>query len=213
MLGRRKRPRVIAELPAPSQGTAASGALSAAALEMLTALLGELGDARAVLSTGGDGKSALALGLATAAVAGGRRAVLVECDLAAPSLARRVGLEPAPGLREYLGREAEARQILQPLVLAGPGSAAARTPLTCIVGGRAATDGIALLDSEGFAHAIGKLRSAYELVVVDGPPLNDPSLLAVAPFADRALAAAARADLPRKPPVRIDGVVLAAWED
>jgi Mrp family chromosome partitioning ATPase len=208
MLGRRRRPQVIAELPAPPQGKTASGALSAAALEMLTALLGELGDARAVLSTGGDRKSALALGLATAAVAVGRRAVLVECDLAAPSLAQRVGLEPAPGLREYLGMEAEARQILQSLVLTGPGSAAARTPLTCIVAGRAAADGIALLDSEGFAHAIGKLRSAYELVVIDGPPLTDPSLLAVAPFANRTLAAAARADLPRKPPVHIDGVVV-----
>jgi len=201
---------MIAELPAPPQGKSAAGALSAAALEMLTALLGELGDARAVLSTGGDEKSVLALGLATAAVAGGRRTVLVECDLAAPSLARQVGLEPAPGLHEYLGMGAEARQILQPLVLAGPGSAAARTPLTCIVGGRPTADGIALLDSEGFAHAIGKLRSAYELVVVDGPALGDPSLLAVAPFADRALAAVANADLPRKPPVHIDGVVLVA---
>jgi polysaccharide biosynthesis transport protein len=210
MLGRRGRPQVIAELPAPAQGKAASAALNAAALEMLTGLLGELGDARAVLSTGGEGKSALALGLATAAVAAGRHAVLVECDLAAPSLARRVGLEPAPGLHEYLGLKAEAWQILQPLVLAGPGSAAARTPLACVVGGRPTADGLALLDSEGFAHAIGKLRSAYELVVVDGPPLGDPSLLAVAPFADRTLAAAARADLPRKPPVRIDGVVLAA---
>lgn len=210
MLGRRRRPRVIAELPAAPQGGDARGALSASRLEMLTALLGELDDARAVLSTGGEGKSALALGLATAAVAAGRRAVLVECDLAAPSLARQIGLVPAPGLREYLRTEAEAKQILQPLVLAGPGSAAARTPLTCIVAGRPATDGMALLDSEEFAHAIGKLRSAYELVVIDGPPLGDPSLLAVAPFADRALAAAARSDLPRKAPVHIDGVVLAA---
>jgi len=208
MLGRRRRPRVIAELPAP-QGGADAGALSAAGLEMLTALLGELGDARAVLSTGGEGKSALALGLATAAVAAGRRSVLIECDLATPSLARRVGLEPAPGLHEYLRMEAEARRILQPLVLAGPGSAAARTPLTCIVAGRPATAGMALLDSEEFAHAIGKLRSAYELVVVDGPPLDDPSLLAVAPFADRTLAAA-RSELPHKPSVHIDGVVLVA---
>ncbi len=210
MLGRRQRPRVIAELPAPPQGGATGGALNAARLEMLTALLGELDDARAVLSTGGEGKAALALGLATAAVAAARRAVLVECDLAAPSLARQVGLEPAPGLREYLSTEAEAKQILQPLVLAGPRSAAARTPLACIVAGRPATDGMALLDSAEFAHAIGRLRSAYELVVIDGPSLDDPSLLAVAPFADRTLAAAARSEVPRKPPVRIDGVVLAA---
>lgn len=210
MLGRRRRPRVIAELAAAPRGKAAPGALSAAALEMLTALLAELGDARAVLSTGGDGKSALALGLATAAVAGGRRTALVECDLSTPSLAQRVGLEPAPGLREYLDGEAEARQILQPLVLAGPGSAAARAPLACIVAGRPAGEGMALLDSEEFAHAIGKLRSAYELVVVDAPPLNDPSLLAVAPFADRTLAAAARDEVPRKPPVQVDGVVISA---
>ena len=66
-------------------------------------------------------------------------------------VARRVDLEPAPGLHEYLAMGAEARQILQPLVLAGPGSAAARTPLTCIVGGGPASNGTALLDSGGGA--------------------------------------------------------------
>ena len=38
-----------------------------------------------------------------------------------PRLADALGLAPAPGLHEYLRWEAEAPEILQPLVLAGPG--------------------------------------------------------------------------------------------
>lgn len=211
MLGRRRRPRVIAELPAPPGESSRAGSLAAAGLDTFTALSRELDDARAVLTTGEEAKSTLAVGLATAAVAAGRRTVLLECDLSAPSLARQLGLDPAPGLHEYLRLEAEAQGILQALVLAGPASAGARAPLTCIVAGEpAADDGTALLDSEAFAHAIAKLRAAYELVVIDGPSLRDLSLPAVAPFADRTLAVAPRSALPRKPPVRVDGFVVTA---
>ena len=67
----------------------------------------------------------------------GRRTVLVECDLARPRLAADLGLAPGPGLHEYLRWEAEAAEILQPLVLAGPAAAGAGEPLVCIAAGRA----------------------------------------------------------------------------
>lgn len=239
---RRRRPPVLAELPAPSGEPRRPGALGGAELETFGRLLGALGGARAVLVTGGGrpgnapavapdasqsdsgvdaqaalasgiatfvaGKLTLAIGLATAAAAEGRRAALLECDLARPSLAALLGLEPAPGLHEYLRLEAEAPQILQPLVLAGPGSAAAAAPLTCIVAGRPAPDAAALLASPHFAHAIAKLRSAYDLVVLDGPSLVDPSLPTVAAQSDAALACVVSPSSWKRLPIAVRGLVI-----
>ncbi len=206
---RRRRPPVLAELPAGAGESVRPGALSRAELAPLDALLKAMGDARVLFATGVEAKSALALGLATVAAAEGRRTALVECDLVLPSLAPRLGLAPTPGLCEYLRQEAEAPQILQPLVLTGPASGRAEAPLACVVAGEQVEDGLPLLDSEGFRHAVAKLRSAYDLLVLDGPPLDEvPSLLAVAARADRTLACGPRSDLPRKLKVPVDGLVL-----
>jgi Mrp family chromosome partitioning ATPase len=127
-----------------------------------------------LLVTGaGDGPLTLSTGLAATSAARGTRTALVECDLGSPALAAALGLEEGPGLGEYVRGETEARGILQSLVLAGPASANASSPLVCIVAG--AADGNGPLDAASFRHALEKLRHAYELVVVQGPPLADES--------------------------------------
>src|SRR5262249_41898231 len=55
----------------------------------------------------------------------------------------------------------------------GPGSPDAGDPLVCIVGGDRASDGAAPVAEEGYRHAVGRLRSAYDLVVILGPPLEE----------------------------------------
>jgi hypothetical protein len=91
---------------------------------------------------------------------------------------------------EYLEGTAEAGQILQPLVLAGPASAGATEPLVCVVAGHAEDGDRPAIDSQGFRHAIAKLSHGYRLVVLHGPPLGDASgaLRAAAAEADVALA-------------------------
>ena len=100
-------------------------------------------------------------------------------------------LAERPGLGEYLRSEAEASEVLQPLALAGPGSAGATDPLVCIVAGAPeGDDGGTPLDSEVFRDAVAGLRRAYELVVIHGPPLGDETgaLEATAPLAGLVLA-------------------------
>jgi polysaccharide biosynthesis transport protein len=164
--------KTIAEIRARASADPRPGTLRRRDLEAFDRILERHGGGVLLVTGIGEGPLALSTGLAAAAVARGVRTALLECDLQAPALAGALGLERAPGLSEYLREAAEAGQILQPLVLAGPASAAAAGPLVCIVAGRAAG---ASLDSEGFRHALAKLRHAYDLIVVQGPSLAEQS--------------------------------------
>jgi succinoglycan biosynthesis transport protein ExoP len=187
--GRRKLP-VLAEISGPAPGETRAWSLRRADLEALSELQEGLDDHHNLLVAGDEGLTG-AIALASAASAAGRRTVLLECDLERPRLALELGLSPGPGLHEYLRWEASAAEILQPLVLAGPAARAAADPLVCVVAGRPAADAATLLGLESFRHALAKLRAAYELVVVSGPPLEsgDGPLTAVAARADTLLAA------------------------
>jgi Mrp family chromosome partitioning ATPase len=208
MLGRRGKRPVLAEVLAAQGGSMRPGALGRAELQAFAGLAATLAGSAAVLLTG-PAKSDVALGLAAAATADGRRVALLECDLAAPALADKLGLCSQPGLHEYLRDDAEAAQILQPLVLAGPASGRATEPLTCIVGGEAEPTPVALLDSERCDHAIEKLRRAYDLLVVDGPPLSeDPDALrALAEHTGTTLVCGAQREIPKRLPIPITGLV------
>ncbi|HMJ72021.1 MAG TPA: hypothetical protein VK471_01520 [Solirubrobacterales bacterium] len=163
--------RVLAEIPARSSSELRTGTLRRADLAVYGSLLEELRPARSVLVTGeAPGRRGAAAGLAAAAAAIGTRTALLECELAEPGLAEALGLAVAPGLHEYLRGTADAGAILKPVALAGPGSAGASEPLVCVVAGRPAADGAALLASERFRHAVAGLNGAYELLVIDGPP-------------------------------------------
>jgi len=153
-------------------------------------MLEKLGGGPVLVTGAGDGRLAASIGLASAAAAAGSRTVLVDCDLEEPTVAHALGLSEGPGLHEYLRAEARAPQILQPLVLAGPASAMATDPLVCISAGAPAPEGRVPIDSADFRHAVAKLRSGYELVVLHGPPLGDDSgaLHAAASRADTVLA-------------------------
>jgi Mrp family chromosome partitioning ATPase len=208
MLGRRRRQAVLAEIPARREDRSRPGAHGRAELEAFSRLARALEGSRAVCATG-SARLAVALGLATAATAEGRRVALLECDLATPSLAGALGLSATPGLREYLRGEAEAPQILQPLVLGGPASGRATEPLACIVAGNPEPSPAGLLDSAQCRHAIEKLRRAYDLVVVLAPPLDsDPdSLRAVAGLVEATVVCGAPAEVPKRPPVPLAGLV------
>lgn len=208
MLRRRKRPEVLAEISVPRNGSGL-GSLGRTDLEAFAGLSKALTGSSAVLMTGG-ASSTVALGFATAAAAEGKRVALLECDLAAPALAGMLGLAADPGLHEYLRGEAEAPQILQSLVLAGPASARATAPLVCVVAGRPSSSTAELLATEDFHYAVERLCHAYDLLVIDGPPSEKDggALKAVASQVDATLACGARAEIPKRLPVPVAGLVI-----
>jgi len=216
MLRGRSRIPVLAEIAGPAESTQA-WALTGRDFEALGEVLPRLAEQRVVAVVGeGDEPAVAAIALASAAAASGRSVILVECDLARPRLAAQVGLAPTPGLHEYLRWEAEPADVLQPVALAGPATAAGGQ-LVCVCGGRPATKAETLLGLQSFAHVVEKLRSAYELVLLIAPPvLSEPAAsLAVAAQADAAIAAlpsasdrGVRAALRRLPPALLGAIVV-----
>lgn len=184
MPGRGRLP-VLAELAAPEGGEKRAWSLRRDDLEALAPVCKRLDGHRLVAVSGDDGRAApVALALAAAASAAGRRTALLECDLAQPRLAASLGLASGPGLHEYLRWEATAPEILQPLVLAGPAALGVEEPLVCIAAGRPAPVPTPLLESESFRHAAARLGSAYELTIVLAPSLQEEELVLVAGAAD-----------------------------
>jgi Mrp family chromosome partitioning ATPase len=209
MLGRRSKEPVLAEVPDSRSDSTRPGALGREQLQAYADLAAKLTKTGSVFTTG-PSKGEVALGLAAAATAEGRRVALLECDLAGPALAGKLGLASGPGLHEYLLDQAEAGEILQPLVLAGPAAGRATEPLTCIVAGAPATEPVVLLDSERCDHAIERLRRAYDLLIVDGPPLSEDadSLRALTEHTAVTIACGKQGQLPKKMPVPVTGLVL-----
>jgi polysaccharide biosynthesis transport protein len=161
---------VLAEIAGPANGR--GWALRRGDFASLQGALPRLDGQRAVLVAGeGESPPVAAIALAAAASASGRRTILVECDLARPRLAAHVGLAAAPGLHEYLRWEAEPGDVLQPVVLAGPGTGGSSEQLACVCGGRPASKAETLLGLQSFAHMVTKLRGAYELVLLLAPPV------------------------------------------
>jgi Mrp family chromosome partitioning ATPase len=152
-----------------------AGTLRRSDLEAFGALLDKVGEGPVLITGAGDGRLAASTGLASASAAAGARTALVDCDLEEPTLAAALGLADEPGLHEYLRAEAKAPEILQPLVLAGPASEKATDPLICIVAGAPAEDDRVPIASPDFRHAVAKLRSGYDRVLLHGPPLGDES--------------------------------------
>jgi Mrp family chromosome partitioning ATPase len=201
--------RVLAEIPANDRDGSRTGALSRGELRGYSRLAEALAGARVVLALG-PAKSDAALGLATVATSEGRRVALLEADLAAPSLAGRLGLAATPGLHEYLRGDVDAQQVLQALVLAGPASAGATQPLVCVVAGEPVTTALPLLESERCRGAIERLAAAYDLVVIEGISLGGDirALNALVSLADVTVACGTRSELPKRPADPIAGLVV-----
>jgi Mrp family chromosome partitioning ATPase len=208
MLGRRNKQPVLVEVPTSERASSRPGAIGRAALQAYAELATKLAKTGSVFVTG-SAKGEVALGLAAAATAEGRRVALLECDLAGPALADRLGLVASPGLHEYLLDEADAGEILQPLVLAGPAAGRATEPLTCIVAGEPEPKPVALLDSERCDHAIERLKRAYDLLLIDGPPLDEDvdALRALTEHTAVTIACGPGSELPKRMPVPVTGLV------
>ena len=138
---------------------------------------GEPGAAPAVVvvtsALAGEGKTSTALDLARALAETGERVLLVESDLRRPGLAASLALEGGPGLSEVLAGRAELAAALQPGGVEG---------LQVLPAGGVPPNPAELLGSRRMADLVAALRTRYDRVLLDAPP--------VLPVTDAVVAAA-----------------------
>ena len=114
-----------------------------------------------------EGKSTVAIWYAYANALGGKRTILVECDLHRPVVANGFDLDPSPGLTDYLTGDGEASGLRRSVMVEGPTA----QPLSVVPAGTSTPGPAELLASSRFEKFLDEVARAYELVVLDCPPL------------------------------------------
>lgn len=116
---------------------------------------------------GGEGKTTIALGLAASFAKGHQRDVLlVESDMRRPQLCDDFGLQPIPGLSEYLQGRAKLEAALQRTTIEN---------LRLLPAGEAVANPSRLLQSDEAAKLFQGLRADFGTVIVDMPSLLESS--------------------------------------
>jgi polysaccharide biosynthesis transport protein len=119
----------------------------------------------------GDGKSFLAANIAHTFADGGHRALLIDGDIRRGVLHRRLSGRRRPGLSDYLRGETPLDAIVQ----------ATPYPSLSLIGcGTRAYNAPELLGSPAMAELINGMRSGYDVILIDSPPLGagvDPLIL------------------------------------
>jgi succinoglycan biosynthesis transport protein ExoP len=120
-----------------------------------------------------DGKSTIALNLATAlAERGKRKVVLIEADLHNPTLTTTLGLDNQPGLADCLEANVNPVSVLRRI-----------EPLGCYLlsAGEVRSNPTELLQTEALTDVLQQLSVHFDWVLIDSPPvvpLTDAVLLA-----------------------------------
>jgi capsular exopolysaccharide synthesis family protein len=119
----------------------------------------------------GDGRTTVAQQLASAAARAGSVVLLLEADLRAPDLAKRLGLQSGPGLADVLIGEISLWSATQVLVLdGGRGEDAQACSLDVLVAGVPLPPNPGkLIKSQGMQAVLKAARSTYDLIVIDSP--------------------------------------------
>jgi capsular exopolysaccharide synthesis family protein len=110
-----------------------------------------------------DGKSTVALNLATALAENGKRSVLlVEGDLHHPSITEQLGLEPRTGLTDCLNTNLNPTSVLRRL-----------SPLNWYLmpAGTPVDNPTELLQTAAFGNLMQKLQPHFDWILIDAPPV------------------------------------------
>jgi len=159
----------------------------------------------------GDGKSFLAANLAHTFADGGHRALLIDADIRRGVLHRRLNARRRPGLSDFLRGETPLDSIVQ----------ATPYPSLSLIGcGTRAYNAPELLGSPPMSELVNGMRSGYDVILIDSPPLGagvDPLILGTLTgtlvlvlrtgYSHRDVAAA-KLEVLQRLPVRLLGAIL-----
>ncbi|APW59911.1 polysaccharide biosynthesis tyrosine autokinase [Paludisphaera borealis] len=110
----------------------------------------------------GEGKTSLSCHLATSLARGGRKTLLMDCDLRKPSLHDVFDFPSGPGLGDILRGEIGWTDAVRQTPVPG---------LSLIFAGRCDPATIDLLPREDFPNLLQELRDQFDFIIVDSSPL------------------------------------------
>jgi capsular exopolysaccharide synthesis family protein len=122
----------------------------------------------------GDGKTTIARHLAAAAARMGSRVLLMEIDLRRPTLAQALDIPASPGLADVLIGAASLTEATQSIEIGAPSDEkSSGRSLDVIVSGAVLPPNPAeLIESRAMENVLKQIKPAYDLVVIDTPPLT-----------------------------------------
>lgn len=137
-----------------------------------------------------EGKSVLATALAQTSALSGRKVLLIEADLRRRVLGGYVGLDAEAGLVRMLSGEATFAEVVQ---------RDDRTGLDVLFADTARVTPVDVFESRKFRSLIAEVREAYDLIVLDTPPvLAVPETRVIAQQADAVVYAVRWNSTPRR---------------
>ncbi|MFQ5529854.1 MAG: polysaccharide biosynthesis tyrosine autokinase [Gemmatimonadota bacterium] len=109
-----------------------------------------------------DGKSMVSANLAISYASAGYRTILIDADIRRGHAEEMFGVERSPGLSDYLKGKVPAADVRQATKIDG---------LTMVAKGAGTHFNLELLDSDLMDSLLDELRSDFDVVVLDAPPL------------------------------------------
>lgn len=127
----------------------------------------------------GEGKSLTSINLAHSLSQLNKRVLLIDCDLRKPTMAQKLGVRQVPGLSNHLVRQCEVKDTIQRLNLSG------NVLVDVIPAGNIPPNATELLSSDRMGKMVDILRDAYDVIILDLPPVKEVSdAMVVTNFAD-----------------------------
>ena len=119
-----------------------------------------------------EGKSTVAIHLASAAASAGQSVLLLEADLRRPTIARRLGISPGVGLSQVLAGDVPLSEATQAVAVTSGAFETTQRTLDVLVSGPIPPNPADLIESERMRKVITHAEGLYDLVIVDTPPTS-----------------------------------------
>lgn len=113
-------------------------------------------------SAAGEGKSSVALNLATAYAQAGNKVLIIDADLRNPTLHKLFKLENYEGLTNYLAGGGSSSDISQPTMVKN---------LYTITSGPIPPDPVELLSGQRMGTLLSNSSADFDYIIIDGPPV------------------------------------------
>ncbi len=113
-------------------------------------------------SKSGEGKSTVAMSLASYLASIRAKVIIIDADTISPSLATMAGVNTSPGFAEIMAGRVETTQAIQ----------RDSKGLAVIAAGNPDSNGVNLLASDALARMITQLKTQYDYVIIDCAPVQ-----------------------------------------